>query len=238
MSKLSPPLASARRSTAKRRQTRSTPTAETKVSALVRADTKAQQAGADLLAIITNLPIPIAIYRLDGNQQATLINRQFAKTFSYTIKDLPTMADWARLAYPDEAYRKKVFEQWDAAVRRAIDGDGNIEPGEYRVTVKDGTVRDVVISGTVIGRRTIATLRDITSRKRSEAAAQRSLQREEQLRKEAEQARKALQSQKRYLENVLDALVDPHVLLEAECNEQDCVTDLIVSYANPATCAF
>lgn len=40
---------------------------------------------------------------------------------------MPTVADWALLAYPEADYRREVFTAWDAAVERAVTETGRVE---------------------------------------------------------------------------------------------------------------
>lgn len=100
-------------------------------------------------------------------------NTSFTQTFGYTEADVPTLQEWWSLAYPDPAYRRWVVDTWDAAVNRAIAERTEIDPIEYRVTCKNGNVRSVVISGSIIGDNFLATFFDITERKRAEAERER-----------------------------------------------------------------
>ena len=54
-------------------------------------------------------------------------------------------------------------------MRRAIEENTDIEPIEYRVTCKNGEMRTVVISGSMLGDNFLAAFFDITDRKNSEA---------------------------------------------------------------------
>ncbi len=96
------------------------------------------------------------------------INDRFVKTFGYTHDDVPTLAEWWQLAYPDPDYRRWVVPTWEAAVRQASQEQAEIEPIEYRVTCKNGDVRTMVISGTALEDNFLATFFDITERKQAE----------------------------------------------------------------------
>ena len=113
-------------------------------------------------------PLPLALL---GNRDALVdINARFVQVFGYTLADLRTMDDWWRLAYPDPAYRSWVRETREKAVSRAFATGGDVEPIEYRVTCKNGTVRSMLISGIPIGDELLSTFFDITERKQAEQA--------------------------------------------------------------------
>jgi light-regulated signal transduction histidine kinase (bacteriophytochrome) len=61
-----------------------------------------------------------------------------------------------------------VIENWESAVRRASETGSDIRSDEYSVTCKDGTIRNIIISGTIINDNLLVTLIDITDRKKAE----------------------------------------------------------------------
>ncbi|MBE0603613.1 MAG: PAS domain S-box protein, partial [Deltaproteobacteria bacterium] len=117
-------------------------------------------------------PTPLCFANRDG--VLVEFNDRFVQTFGYTRDDMPTQKEWWRLAYPDPDYRRQVYERWGAAVNRAIGNKTEIEPGEYRVTCKNGEVRTVVISGVILGDIFLGVFFDITERKRAETILQAS----------------------------------------------------------------
>jgi PAS domain S-box-containing protein len=121
---------------------------------------------------VEQVPLPLCFV----NKEGVLIyfNDRFVKMFGYTHGDVPTLREWWKLAYPDEEYRRRVIDTWNAAVKKAADIAGDIEPMEYNVTCNDGTVRNVVISGITMEDSYLATFIDITGRKRAEEALKRS----------------------------------------------------------------
>lgn len=123
---------------------------------------------ARLLKILSNSPHPIAIVRLGGTDEILFFNERSARTFGYTLEDVPTVGIWAEKAYPDPVYRTFVFDLWNAAVARAAREKGRVESMEFKVTCKDGTVRDTVFSATVFDDTLVAAMIDITGRKRTE----------------------------------------------------------------------
>ena len=113
-------------------------------------------------------PVPIAI--IGDSNEVAFLNERFSATFGYSLDDLPNLGAWWQLAYPDEQYRQEVIATWQEAVERAENEPGDIEPHEYRVMCKDGTIRIVEIFGSRIGNKILVLLNDITERKRVEAA--------------------------------------------------------------------
>ena len=69
--------------------------------------------------LVQDVPIPLAYVTKDGVIQ--YFNARFAQIFGYNHDDIPTIADWWRLAYPDEAYRQWVLNTWNTAVQAAAE---------------------------------------------------------------------------------------------------------------------
>ncbi len=116
--------------------------------------------------LVQDVPIPLAYVTKDGVIQ--YFNARFAQIFGYNHDDIPTIADWWRLAYPDEAYRQWVLNTWNTAVQAAAESKRDILPVEYRVTCKNGYVRIMEISGVLMGEDLLASYIDLTERKRNE----------------------------------------------------------------------
>ncbi len=105
-------------------------------------------------------PIPLNI--INKTTAITAANKQFVSTFGYTLEDVPTLAEWWLLAYPDTEYRLSIIEAWNAAVQRMMERNIVSEPIEAHVTCKDGVVRTVTISGIIIGDDILTAFVDIT----------------------------------------------------------------------------
>ena len=86
---------------------------------------------------------PLAIYLSTSGveQVGEYVNPAFTKLFGYTLEEVPTVAEWWPLAYPDEAYRKQVASEWEEKVAKAVEEQSDIEPIETVVTCKDGSER-------------------------------------------------------------------------------------------------
>ncbi|MFH2126906.1 MAG: transporter substrate-binding domain-containing protein, partial [Pseudomonadota bacterium] len=107
--------------------------------------------------------VPMAFVNKDG--VVVDLNDHFVQTFGYTQEDVPTLEAWWQKAYPDPGYRQEVIDTWSADIQQALKYNTKIQPNEYRVTCKDGTVRIIVISGAVLGDDFLAVFFDITERK-------------------------------------------------------------------------
>ena len=113
--------------------------------------------------VIRCSPIAMGIYDKEG--RITFLNDRFIKVFGYTKDDLPEMETWWSKAYPDEAYRRQVQAVWEHAEEKALRLGTDIEPHRYRVTCKDGTQRIVEIFGSLIGKKHLVILNDITQQR-------------------------------------------------------------------------
>ena len=125
-----------------------------------------------LRKILDYMPTPIAFCTLASDPEVIYVNEQFVSTFSYTLAEIPRVTDWAIRAHPDEAYRHASLASWNETVARAVAGQGRVESQEFRVTRKDGTLREVLISATVLEDLLLNVFVDVTERKRYEQELQ------------------------------------------------------------------
>jgi PAS domain S-box-containing protein len=132
---------------------------------LVTETAKRKDAEERLLVTFDNMPI--AAVMIDKDDSMYLHNKRFLELFGYTLEDIPTLAEWWVKAYPDEQYRKWVIETWNNVLQRSKETGKNIDAKEYKVTCKNGDVRDMEISGHFLGDRYLATLIDNTERNRA-----------------------------------------------------------------------
>jgi PAS domain S-box-containing protein len=117
---------------------------------------------------------PMPICYVNKNGVITFRNARFVKVFGYTNDDVPSLSEWWLNAYPEAQYRQWVIQNWDSAVRHAAETGTDILAEGYQVTCKDGSVREIIISGTTIDDNFMATFFDITDRKQAEEALRES----------------------------------------------------------------
>jgi PAS domain S-box-containing protein len=111
--------------------------------------------------------MPIAACLVDKQENMYYHNKRFIDLFGYKHEEIKTLSDWWPKAYPDEHYRQWVIETWSDCVRRSEEKGTDIEAKEYRVTCKNGQLREMEISGIVLGDRYLATLIDNTEGNRA-----------------------------------------------------------------------
>ncbi|MGD0283537.1 MAG: EAL domain-containing protein [Dissulfurispiraceae bacterium] len=113
---------------------------------------------------------PVAMAVVDKEGKFLHFNNKFVETFGYTLDDIPTVDDWWPLAYPDEEYRREVLDSWGASARQAIKNRSETESQEWKVTCKNGALRDIEFRMASLEGINIIIFTDITDRKRSEDA--------------------------------------------------------------------
>ncbi|MDP3427741.1 MAG: PAS domain S-box protein, partial [Humidesulfovibrio sp.] len=117
---------------------------------------------------------PLAIFMSTGAEQTTTyVNPTFVKLFGYTIQDVPNVAAWWPLAYPEPEYRRQVLEQWTGRVARAIKARTAAEPLEVVCTCKDGSQKTVSWGFMSLDGLNYAYGLDLTERKRAEEEVRR-----------------------------------------------------------------
>jgi PAS domain S-box-containing protein len=137
--------------------------------AIVRDITERKQTGESLqkeretfFTILENDPSGVALIGKDGVYK--YLNPQFTNITGYTIEDVPTGKDWFQKAYPDPEYRKEVIETW----KKNILPEGKNVDEEFKITCKDGQIKDVEFRTTHLRDSAITVLNDITQRRQAE----------------------------------------------------------------------
>jgi PAS domain S-box-containing protein len=117
---------------------------------------------------------PLAIHESVGVEQITeYMNPTMVKLFGYTQADIPSVAQWWPLAYPDETYRRQIAEEWTKKVKHAIATQSPIEPMEVVCTCKDGSLKNILWGFMSLGDKYYSCGLDITERKRAEDEVRR-----------------------------------------------------------------
>lgn len=128
---------------------------------------KLHQSEARFRNLMENLPMPV-VY-MNARQELVFTNQHFKNFFGYTLQDIPDVSTWAVFAYPDETYRKWALETWDESLRLAADNGGVIRPVDYQVRCKNGSTRNVEISGINLNEGLLTTFIDVTERRQEQA---------------------------------------------------------------------
>ena len=125
----------------------------------------------DILAqLVEGLPFPMTIGEVGReDEHFQLVNRAFTQTFGYELADIPDRQTWAQKAYPDAAYRLKVFEGWDQELATACTSQGTLAAREIEITTRDDRVLQVLVGGMVIGKNLVLIFVDISSQREAEA---------------------------------------------------------------------
>lgn len=123
-----------------------------------------------LAQVVIGLPVAAGIYDAYGKPRTIhLVNDLFTELFGYTIEDVPTVEAWSALAYPDEAYRFQIYEDWDAEVQQALRAGDLVPNREVEVTTRSGEVLNILVGARTIGPWVISTFVDISSQRQTEA---------------------------------------------------------------------
>lgn len=106
--------------------------------------------------------IPTAIHVSSLQREDVFINEHFVRLFGYQPDEIQTREDWFCRAYPDKTCRTQMRDWWSASAA-ALEGKKS-EAREVRITCKDGTVREVIVSIIVAGDMLLTSFVDITER--------------------------------------------------------------------------
>jgi len=116
----------------------------------------------NLQALMDGSPMAISWADMEGNIEYN--NRKFRELFGYTVEDIPTIAEWRRLAYPDPVYRETI-PLLAVMLAEAQKQGGDVTPIEVTVTCKDGSTRYVEQTGAFTSNRILAIYNDLTEHK-------------------------------------------------------------------------
>ncbi|HPH97851.1 MAG TPA: PAS domain S-box protein [Anaerolineaceae bacterium] len=125
-----------------------------------------QQSEARFRSLSESAPVGIAIS--DSQQKNLYVNKKFTELTGYTLEDIPTLAEWMQLAYPEEGYRISLEKIWAEAVAESIRTRTEITPIECRIRRKDGAFCYLEIGAVGTDQLTFVTFVDVTRRRMDE----------------------------------------------------------------------
>ena len=107
---------------------------------------------------------PVGIIISDQAQNTLYASKRFTELYGYTTEDMPTVEHWWPLAYPDEGQRSRIRSFWNQKVQEARENQSVVEPMEYPVRCKDGSVRHTEFRLAVNGENNLIVMTDVTER--------------------------------------------------------------------------
>ena len=130
---------------------------------------------------------PLPLCSLDQDGALLYVNDRFVKTFGYTLAEVPTLEHWWHLVCPDPDYRRWAAATWERTVRYhrwaatlwqpgMADPEQpgvDLAPFEYQIVSKNGRIRQLEISGVILGDEVLAIFMDVTERRQAEADLRR-----------------------------------------------------------------
>ena len=123
----------------------------------------------ELRLIVNQAPVPMVLTDTQG--YIKFFNRKFINTFGWTTNDVRTPEQWFEAAYPDQEYRQKVQTSWEKAVNKAVTNNTEIETQHWRLTCKNGDIKDTDFTMTPVSNNyNVISLVDLTERIKSAAA--------------------------------------------------------------------
>ena len=133
-----------------------------------RADEALRESEVRFRTLVSQMPVGIVMTRrTDKSEDVIYLNDTFTEITGYTIKEIPSFAKWALLAYPDPEYRRIIAAMVpDTFLEAAKNLTSN--PRVTRVTCNDGTVKDIEFRYTSLKSFGFWTMTDITERLRAD----------------------------------------------------------------------
>ena len=135
--------------------------------------TEPKQREIDLQRSLDHAPIAIVALALtDPDPPITYVNRAFRLTFGYDRSSIPRRSDWARLSFPDPAYREEKLAALLADLDAVAVEEAVLPTREVMVCAADGRQLDVLVSAVVSEGLLLVSLLDITERRQAERQLQ------------------------------------------------------------------
>ncbi|MGO9417197.1 MAG: PAS domain S-box protein [Syntrophobacteraceae bacterium] len=108
---------------------------------------------------------PVAMAESDKQGNFIFFNNKFIQTFGYTMEDIPTVDAWWQSACPDKEYRQKVMSNWRLSAEQATVSGKESSAQEWKITCKNGSLRDIEFRMSAMEDFNIIIFHDITERK-------------------------------------------------------------------------
>lgn len=110
---------------------------------------------------------PIGILILDKNQNITYVSKGFTDIYGYTHLDIPHVENWMKLAYPEDAFRAKVIENWQISFKNANDKQIALPAVEFPVSSKSGKLIQTEFRLASNGALSFVIFTDVSERKKA-----------------------------------------------------------------------
>jgi PAS domain S-box-containing protein len=124
----------------------------------------------ELLNVMDNLPFPISFAETSETPvRVAFINKEFKRVFGYQLEEIADIDSWARLAYPDDAYRHEVMDSWAQAAAAAFETQSAIPIREVEICARDGARIRTLLNGSFVGTSLVVAFIDISQQARAEA---------------------------------------------------------------------
>lgn len=109
--------------------------------------------------------MPLVVGTLEAVPRLVFMNREYIRLFGYRPEEVPTIAEWMPLAYPDAAYRAEIIGWWLEMLSESAREPGLVRSREVRIRAKDGRDVDAILNAMVVETRVLVAFQDITERR-------------------------------------------------------------------------
>lgn len=125
-------------------------------------------------AILEHIPMPLVVGTLEEVPRLVFMNREYFRLFGYRREEVPTIAEWMPLAYPDPVYRAEIIGWWLEMLANSIAEPGLVRSREVRIRAKDGRDVDAILNAMVLEAHVLVAFQDITERRQQELEREQS----------------------------------------------------------------
>ncbi|MEL0101640.1 MAG: ATP-binding protein, partial [Euryarchaeota archaeon] len=115
---------------------------------------------AELREILDQISIPLAIHSKSGSIE--YLNKEFVRVFGYSKEEIPKLADWWPIAFPDEDYRREMKDAWSSRIRQAIKDGPDVRPLDTHITNRKGETVETTVWARIIQDKLVVLLNDVT----------------------------------------------------------------------------